>query len=264
MASSITHRHFAIQRLVTRRALIFEVSLATVAYLAYFFVRGLTESGFDQAADNADLLIRFEQWAGLYHEHSVQDAIDGRDWLVNVANWVYIWGHWPVIIVVGTWLLRTHPTEYRVLRNSFLISGGVGLFVFALFPVVPPRLLELGLVDTVTERSYAYRVLQPPGFTNQYAAMPSLHFGWDLLIGITLVRHAKLPALRVIGVALPTAMAWAVVATANHYIIDAIAGAALSLFGLWLATIAARRFDLWQDRIQSVGMRVARIDREPT
>jgi membrane-associated phospholipid phosphatase len=156
-----------------------------------------------------------------------------------------------VIISVGAWLLWSSPHKYRILRNGFLISGAIGLVVFATFPVAPPRLLEIGLIDTVTERSTAYRILQPPAFVNQYAAMPSLHFGWDLLIGIVLVRHARPRYVRAVGILLPLAMGWAVVATANHFLVDSLAGAALALFGLLVATLAAQRLDGAQERIQS-------------
>lgn len=238
-------------RTARRKAVLFEVCLATIAYISYFLVRGITESGFAQATDNAELVIRFEKWLGFYREDAIQDAMAHHDWLVNLANWVYIWGHWPVIVAVGAWLLWASPREYRKLRNGFLISGAIGLVVFAMFPVAPPRLLEIGLIDTVTERSLSYRLLQPPAFVNQYAAMPSLHIGWDLLVGITLVRHAHSRFVRVIGVLLPIAMAWAVVATANHFLIDSLAGAALAIFGLVVATRASRQLDSLQERTQS-------------
>lgn len=230
----------------SRAAILFEIGLATAAYLTYFLVRGITESGAARADTNGERLVRLEKWLGIYHEAAIQDLAAGHDWLVNLANWVYIWGHWPVIIVIGTWLLWVSPPEYRKLRNSFLISGSVGLVIFAIFPVAPPRLLEIGLIDTVTERSISYRVLQPPAFVNQYAAMPSLHFGWDLLVGVALVRHAHSRWARVIGVLLPVAMAWAVVATANHFLIDGLAGGALALFGLAIASRAAVRLDSLQ------------------
>ncbi len=235
-----------------RAATAFEVGLATAAYLTYFLVRGMTESGAERAASNGERLVRLEQWLGIYHEATIQDLAAGHDLLVNLANWVYIWGHWPVIILVGSWLLWVSPPEYRKLRNSFLISGAIGLIIFATFPVSPPRLLEIGLVDTVTERSVSYRVLQPPAFVNQYAAMPSLHFGWDLLVGISLVRHGRARWVRIVGLLLPLAMGWAVVATANHFLLDEMAGGALALFGLAVASRAGDRLDSLQLRIEEL------------
>ena len=82
------------------------------------------------------------------------------------------------------------PARFLRLRNAMMVSGAIGLIVFASYPVAPPRLRGLGLVDTVTSSSTAYRVLQPPAFVNQYAAMPSLHSGWDLLVGIAIVTAA--------------------------------------------------------------------------
>src|SRR5258705_121648 len=83
---------------------------------------------------------------------------------------------------------------------------------------------ELGMVDAVTATSDAYRVLQPAMFTNQYAAMPSLQVGWDLLIGLAIMAAARRPLVRAIGAALPVFMFASVVLTANHYIVDAVIG----------------------------------------
>lgn len=83
------------------------------------------------------------------------------------------------------------PAAYSVFRNAFFISGTIGIIIFVLYPVAPPRLADVGVVDTVTMYSSSYRVLQPPAFVNQYAAVPSLHFGWDLLMGIALVTQSR-------------------------------------------------------------------------
>ena len=111
--------------------------------------------------------------------------------------------------------------------------------IFAAFPVAPPRLAGLGLIDTVTEHSSAYRVLQPPAFVNQYAAMPSLHVGWDLLMGLAVYTYARHVAVRIAGLALPVLMVSPVLLTANHYVIDAAVGAALVLASM----AAARRIE---------------------
>jgi hypothetical protein len=101
--------------------------------------------------------------------------------------------------------------------------------------------MDAGLVDTVTQRSNSYRVLQPPAFVNQYAALPSLHVGWDLLMGIAVMTAATGVTLRVVGALMPLAMVAAVVLTANHYLLDVIAGAAVALTGLALA-VSYERF----------------------
>ena len=118
---------------------------------------------------------------------------------LTAANWVYVWGHWPLDPSSALWLFHRRPAAYRELRLSFLLSGMIGVVVFALFPVAPPRLADIGLLDSVTRYSHAYRALQPRELTNIYAAFPSLHFGWDLLVGIALYRYATWRVVRFAG-----------------------------------------------------------------
>lgn len=215
-------------------ALAREALLMLGTVLVYFGVRGLTEGSVERAVENAHTLVRLERWFGIYWEPAFQRLVTADQLLLTLANWVYIWGHWPVIILVAGWLFLRHPGEYRVIRTAILVSGGIGLLIFMLFPVAPPRLAGLGLLDTVTTYSHSYRVMQPPALVNQYAAFPSLHFGWDLLIGIALVRTAG-GLWRWLGYLLPVLMFLAVVTTANHFIIDPLGGGALALFGLLIA-----------------------------
>jgi hypothetical protein len=120
--------------------------------------------------------------------------------------------------------------------NAFLLSAAIGMVIFALFPVAPPRLMPgLDLEDTVTRHSHSYRVLQPPGLTNPFAAMPSLHFGWNLLAGIAIFREARHPLARAFGVVMPVMMFSAIVLTANHYILDGLVGGALTTVCLLIA-----------------------------
>jgi len=195
----------------------------------YFGVRGLTVGSVEDALDHAHDITALEARLHLDVEEALQTPASHSETIVTIANWVYIWGHWPIIIVTMLWLMRWHTDVFRRLRDAMALSGVIGMVVYATYPVAPPRLAGLGLIDTVSENSRAYRVLQPPAFVNQYAAMPSLHAGWDLLVGISIVTVASTAVLRVIGCALPALMAVAVVLTANHYVLDVIAGVALVL-----------------------------------
>ena len=161
--------------------------------------------------------------------------------MVTAANWVYVWGHWPVLVASGVWLYRSRPGAYGVYRDAILISGAIGLVLFALFPAAPPRLAGLDVVDTVTQYSNAYRVLQPPALTNQFAAFPSLHFGWNLVIGIALVGQADRRSLRLFGFVMPVLMLAAIVLTANHYLLDSAGGGIVALVGLAASTQLHRR-----------------------
>lgn len=206
-----------------------ELAYVASGVVLYFGVRGLTHASTETAVRHAHHIVSFEKDVGIYVEPSMQDLVDDAHWLTTLMNWVYIWGHWPVIALTLLWLVLEHPAGYRVTRNAMLVSGAVGLVVFTVFPVAPPRLAALGLIDTVTNYSSAYRVLQPQAFVNQYAAMPSLHVGWDLLIGIALFTCSQHRTIRLLGVTLPLLMAASVLATANHYLADIVAGVILVL-----------------------------------
>ena len=210
-----------------------QIAFVGAAVLLYFLVRGHTQGNVDDAVNNGLRLLRFERRLGVAWEAWAQGLILGRPLLVDLANWIYIWGHWPVIAATLIWLHHAHRRHYLLLRNAMFLSGAVGLVIFARYAVAPPRLLDVGLADTVTLHSTSYRVLQPPGLVNKYAAMPSLHVGWNVLVGITLFRVARRWPLRVFAAVSPVLMAVAVVVTANHYVLDGVAGTALSLAGLW-------------------------------
>lgn len=209
--------------------------------VVYFGVRGLTAVRPGAAREHGRDVLALEKELGLDVEAGIQDLLLHLDWVVTAANWVYIWGHWPVIVATLVWLALHDRVLFLRLRNAMIASGAMGLCVYTTYPVAPPRLLGEGFVDTVTERSNSYRVLQPPAFTNQYAAMPSLHVGWDLLVGIVVVAAASTLVLRTLGALMPVAMAAATVITANHYVLDVLVGAAFGLAGYAVALLLERR-----------------------
>jgi hypothetical protein len=123
-----------------------------------------------------------------------------------------------------------------------LISGCLGLICFALFPAAPPRFLpEFGFQDTVQQRAIFSNILLPPGLTNTYAAMPSLHAGWNLIIGIALFRHATRWPVRLFGILMPIAMYWPIIVTGNHFILDGLVGDTFAEIGLIAASVLAAR-----------------------
>ncbi len=228
-------------RMKGARALGLQLSLIVGAALAYFGVRGLTEGSESTAVEHAGGVLRFERALGIDIEQGVQSWILGHEWIVTAANWIYIWGHWPVITITFFWLYRRHHGSFVVLRNAMFISGAIGLVIFMTYPVAPPRLMPSGFVDTVTELSTSYRVLQPPALVNKFAAVPSLHVGWNLLVGVMLYRTLEHPLARAVALAGPLLMASAVVLTANHYVFDVLAGSTVALVGLAAASLLACR-----------------------
>jgi hypothetical protein len=221
-----------------------EIATFAAAYLTYFGVRAVTEGAPWRAFDNAVAVFRFEADLGLAWEGSVQSAVLRSQVLIDAANAVYIYGHWPVLIAAGVLLFRYRPHFYYRLRNVCLITGLVGLVVFALFPVAPPRLTDLPVVDTITRDSEGYRQILPPALVNQYAAMPSFHAGWNLLVGLVVFEATHHWLLRAFAIVMPAAMAFAVVATANHFVSDVVAGMVIVL----VAFAIVRRLEGRQER----------------
>jgi len=225
-----------------------QLILVSMAALAYFGVRGLTEGDPTTAWRNASRLVRFERALGLDLELGVQAMVRSSEPLVDLANWIYIWGHWPVIIATLVGLAVVRPPAYVELRNAMVISGAIGLVIFAAYPVTPPRLFAVEYLDTVTMRSNAYRLLQPPNLVNKFAAVPSLHVGWNLLVGLTWYRSAPRRSVGLAAAVMAAAMAFAVVATANHWIIDVVIGSAVALVGLGIE----RRRSAWSAALGSI------------
>ena len=219
---------------------VFEIGLVALAFLLYFLVRGSVVQRDAEAVRNAANIIDIERTLGFFWEPDLHAAILDYRALVQLFNGIYFWLDFPVIVGVGLWMYFVHRHQYTVARDAVLASGAIALVVYHLFPVAPPRLLppgaEYGFVDTVNRYSnFSYQAQSAQPFVNPYAAVPSLHFGWQLLVGGVLIWTTKNLWLRAFGAFMPVGQLAAVVFTANHYILDAMAGAVVALMGLLLA-----------------------------
>jgi hypothetical protein len=226
-----------------------------LAILVYFLVRGLMSSSGDRAYAHAHALLDLERTLGLAREADLQQWASTHPWLADAMNSIYIYGHWPVIAGTLVWLLWKHGDQFRIVRNAMVISGLIGFIFFLLVPMAPPRFLpELGFVDTVMRDTSSYRVLQPPAFTNQYAAMPSLHVGWNLLMGIAIFQTTRHLFWKVFAVVMPLAMYLATILTANHFVLDGVVGALVALTGLAIARQLANRhgrsISVWKESVE--------------
>jgi hypothetical protein len=124
------------------------------------------------------------------------------------------------------WLHRTHSERFPLVRNTLIAATGVALSIYLLYPVAPPRLAGLGFVDTVTHNAKVNLSSDLlGGLYNPFAAVPSLHFGYALLVGVTVAVLAKGRVARAIGWSYPAVMLLVIVATGNHFFFDAAGGA---------------------------------------
>jgi membrane-associated phospholipid phosphatase len=229
-----------------------ELLIVGVAFVLYYLVRGFVVERTFEATSRAIRVVELERSLGLWvWEMKLQAWVMSSHVLVQLFNGIYVYAHFPLIIVIGLWLFFFHRQRYVLLRNAFLISGGIGLIIFNLLPTAPPRLLPWPLSDQVVDTMFAFsRVnydMQPAAFVNHYAAMPSLHFGWNLLLGIGIIWTVRHTLGVAFGVLMPAAMCLAVVVTGNHFILDVLAGTVVALVGLGLAILIQRYGDrLWR------------------
>lgn len=216
-----------------------ELALIAAALPIYYLARGLTETRVDEAVERGIDIVHFERNLGIFWEVEVQSWILSYDWFVKFLNWFYLFGHLPVIAVLAVWMYFWHRPQYLIMRNAFLLSGAIALAFYVNFPTAPPRLLPeevgFGFVDTVATQYEESRPLTPSWFVNEYAAFPSMHIGWNLLVGIGLWMATKNPFLRAFAVFMPVMMFTVIILTANHYFIDAFAGTIVMLVGLGIA-----------------------------
>ncbi len=211
-----------------------ELLIIIPAYILYQLVRGTVDGRTAGAFHRAATVVDVEQALGIFWEAELQSLIVTQAVAVRMVNTIYVWGHLPLIIIVAIWLFSFHRQRYALFRNAFLISGAIALFFFWLAPTAPPRYLQYwGFVDTAVS-SGSYYIFQPPAFVNQYAAMPSLHFGWSLLAAIAVFSNLRAP-FKYVALVMPVFTLAGVVLTGNHFFLDAAAGAAVAATGLFLA-----------------------------
>jgi hypothetical protein len=203
-------------------------------FLVYRLGR-LAITGHDQlAVTNAWWIWDVERTLRLPDEELLQQwALQWPD-LLRAANWYYVAVHFPLTAAFLVWgWLKRPAAEYRYARRLLSLLTGLALVVHVVMPLAPPRMLSsLGFLDTMAVFGpSAYGDSTTATVANQFAAMPSLHVGWALLIAVVVIRTARTP-WRWVTVLHPTITVLVVVATANHYWMDAIAAALLLLLAL--------------------------------
>ena len=250
-----------------RPLLLWQVALTLLVIFGYDAVNNLAAKRALSAVGHGRDILRFEQGIGLDPERALNRWLAVHRSLGTFANYFYDNAHFVITfgLLAALWWWR--PERYRYLRDALFAVNVVGLIVFWALPVAPPRLIGLGFVDTVdafrTVGSFHSGALAADA--NQFAAMPSLHLGyaiWSTLAILALVRGRRgwaAAVCRWVAWAYPVLVALTVMATANHYLADAVAGLAATGVGLAVATALQRVHTRWQ------AWRIARVlGRTPT
>lgn len=216
----------------------FEILLFAAAYVAYNAARWIFVGDFAQAEAHAEWIMDLEREAGVAVEASVQGALDSAGSLF-VFNHIYLAAQ--IIVLPGAliWLYRHSPAIYRGLRNTVIATWLIAIPIYALFPVAPPRLVDSGLVDTL-ELAGASINGDSTLFYNPLAAVPSLHVGFALAIGIAVSLALSNRGAKGLALTWGPAIALATVVTGNHYVFDVAAGALVTAAGFVAGGLPAR------------------------
>ena len=236
-----------------------EMFLVLAFYNVYQFARGGADVGArGRAFRHARWIVDAEKAMHIYIEPAVQRVAVTWDWLITLTNGYYGSVHFVGTIAVFVWLFVRYPAIYPRMRNLLGLTTGLGLICFWLFPLAPPRMFPCNewvatngpqstvgdcVVDTVNRGGspWSYHSGVARAIANQFAAMPSLHFGWALWCAIVIFACTRSRTLRSIAVFHVGFTLFAIMATANHYILDAVGGVLVLLIAHWLLRAVARR-----------------------
>lgn len=204
-----------------------EIGFIAIVYYLYSLVRNAVPSHDAGAFNRARTILSIERRLHISIEHAVNSFVAGQHWLAYICNYYYATLHFVVTIAVLVWVYLKHPMRYRAMRSVLLLTNLVALVGFWLLAVAPPRMLT-GFVDTVV-KFHTWGSFASPGLakeSNQFAAMPSLHIGWSLWSALAIVTLARRRWVRVLGAIYPLATVFVIIGTANHFVLDAVGGAA--------------------------------------
>ena len=195
----------------------------------YFLARGQAPSRTDAAVALTMRLVRLEQALQLFVEPAIQDAALRVHWVTEAANATYAYLHFPVMALVAVWLWWRGRERFVFVRNALFVSMAIGMLFYYTLPAAPPRLMalhgyDLGFTDTLFAGDTAVSYAQPSLILNEYAAIPSFHFGWIALAAAAVWTNTRSRTLRAAAVLLTVLMTWAIVASANHLFVDMVIG----------------------------------------
>jgi membrane-associated phospholipid phosphatase len=226
-----------------------QIGLFTAAYIGYQVVRGLTGSGGYKPFGDATKIISLERTLHVFIEPSVQAWAQNRHLIMDIADWTYLNGHFALtIIVLGYIYLRRNESFYFI-RNMFMLAMGIALIGYVVYPTAPPRLMpEWGFTDEIRQFT-GVTVEHGAGsaFLNFYAAVPSMHVCFALMIGIPMAKLTKRRPFKVLWALYPLLITFVVIATGNHYLTDVVLGGVTAGLAALLSKhlLARARPDVW-------------------
>jgi membrane-associated phospholipid phosphatase len=210
------------------------------AYGAYSATRWIAVGEVPKATAHAHWIVHLEQSLHVSVEGSVQRALDSGA-PIWVLNHLYFVAQFAVVPGALIWLYRYAPAVYRALRNTVISTWLIAVPIYALFPVAPPRLAGIGIVDTISDQSEAsLNSHVATSFYNPFAAVPSLHAGFAFAVGIAVAFALRRRWAKALALLWGPAVTLAVVATGNHFVFDVAAGLLVTAAGFMVGRVAPR------------------------
>ena len=217
-----------------------QLGIFLLAYLLYSAARFVTIGDLNVAQANAGWIMDLEDHLGVAVEATVQQDLTGT-WALWVLNHLYLAAQLVVLPGSLVFLYRRSRPLYERLRNTILATWVLSIPIYAAFPVAPPRLADSGLVDTITNQTgLSLDSSLTTSFYNELAAVPSLHVGFAVVVGMAVAASLRHPVLKVLAWLWGPAIGLAVVATGNHYVFDIAAGVVAAGLGYLLGAAVAR------------------------
>ena len=207
-------------------------------YGLYEATRGLIVGDRASAVQHAHDVASLERSLHVFVEGQVQDAARSLPGLIGTLGMLYLTLHLTVTGAYLLWLHRRRPAAFPLVRTALLLASALALIGYLAFPTAPPRDAALGISDTISSGSVDLNHGLISSLYNPFAAVPSMHVGYAVIIGASLIRHGGRPSLRLLGLVYPALVLFVVVATGNHFLVDAVAGTAVAAVGAALASIA--------------------------
>jgi membrane-associated phospholipid phosphatase len=217
------------------------------AYWLYRVVRGQVSGRAVDAFENARHIAAAERSLGVFPEPGVHRWAEAHGWIADGASWMYVNSHFAITTAALAYLYLRRNEHYYFVRNMFMIAMGIALVGYLAYPTAPPRLLpELGFRDSVAELT-GVDAQTSNLLVNPYAAVPSMHVAFALMLAVPMARMSRRAAVRVLWGVYPALVTFTVVATANHWWLDAaLGGATAALSAIAAQALLARaRPDAW-------------------
>jgi membrane-associated phospholipid phosphatase len=229
-----------------------QLGLFVCAELLYETVRGVAEGSRGIAFANGQAVIDFERGTGTFFEPSVQAFFIAERWVLDFANFMYMNSHFVLTTGFLVWLYLRRNDSFYFVRNVFMVGMALALVLYAVVPTAPPRMFEAyGFVDTINDfSSVNHDSALVKIFVNPFAAIPSMHCAFALVIGLAGYRLCRSKTARGLWAVYPLLVAWVVVVTGNHYWVDVAIGWAVAAAAALVAQrlLARARPEAWSWR----------------